>query len=260
MKHTSEVSCRTSLKRVQDNGAMRRPIFFCNRPSRAPAARSRDVECVARRCGKFRHDEDTPRRRIPERHCAGTEPLPDNTHLTTQPNWAQRAREVPDILVAAQLSLGALARGESIATSAEARRIVRDACDLLRVAVVNLVEVTRHSPGFPLGSNGHVDGVDKRGDPRISAPSCYDDILAARRVEQCALTRRGARPVSSVPEVRLTGEQLDRLRRCANGNTLRFESTAIVAALVAAGYATEGTGCIVKVTPKGHRYLQTNPE
>jgi len=191
-----------------------------------------------------------------------TEPLPDDTHHPTYPNWAQRVREVPDMLVAAQLSLGPLAKGESTATSAEARRIVGDACDLLRVALTNLVEVTRSSPGFPLGSTGLIDGVDNQRDPRMSAPSCADKIVAARPAEECALTRRGARPASSFPEAttRLTDDQLDRLRRCANGNTLRFESTAIVAALVGAGYASEGAGCVVTVTPKGHRYLQTHPE
>ena len=53
----------------------------------------------------------------------------------------------------------------------------------------------------------------------------------------------------------LTEEQFDRLKRCADGNTLRFESSAIVAALVAGGYAKEGVGRVVRVTPKGYRYL-----
>ena len=54
----------------------------------------------------------------------------------------------------------------------------------------------------------------------------------------------------------LTDEQFDRLKRCADGNTLRFESSAIVAALVAGGYAKEGIGRVVRVTPKGYRYLK----
>jgi hypothetical protein len=162
------------------------------------------------------------------------------------------------MLVAAQLSLGALATGDSVAASVEARRIARDACDLLRVALSNLVEGTRSAPDFPLGS-GNV--VDKRRDLRMSAPSSCSNIVAVHSAEQCALTRRGSQPTSTVPQAmaQLTDEQLDRLRRCANGNTLRFESTAIVSALVAAGYATEGVGCVVTVTPKGHRYLQTHP-
>src|SRR5512141_2604103 len=82
----------------------------------------------------------------PPRDCAGTESVPDDTHQPTYPTWTQRVREVPDMLIAAQLSLGALATGESVATSVEARRIVRDACDLLRVALSNLVEGTRSAP------------------------------------------------------------------------------------------------------------------
>jgi hypothetical protein len=57
----------------------------------------------------------------------------------------------------------------------------------------------------------------------------------------------------------LTDEQLDRLRRCADGNTLRFEASGIVAALVAGGYAKEGIGRVVTVTPTGYWYLQTHP-
>jgi hypothetical protein len=165
------------------------------------------------------------------------------------------------MLVAARLSLGALATGESVATNAEARRIVRDACDLLRDALSNLVEGTRSSPGFPLGSEGRGNVLDEQRDPRMSAPSSCSNIVAAHATEQCALTRCGARSAYRVPQVMppLTDEQLDRLRRCANGNTLRFESSTIVAALVAAGYATEGAACVVTVTPKGHRYLQTHP-
>jgi hypothetical protein len=54
----------------------------------------------------------------------------------------------------------------------------------------------------------------------------------------------------------LTDEEFDRLKRCANGNTLRFESSAIVAALVAGGYAKEGVARVVKLTPKGYGYLK----
>lgn len=54
----------------------------------------------------------------------------------------------------------------------------------------------------------------------------------------------------------LSDDQFDRLKRCAQGNTLRFESSTIVEALVAGGYAREGPGRVVTVTPKGHRYLK----
>jgi hypothetical protein len=55
---------------------------------------------------------------------------------------------------------------------------------------------------------------------------------------------------------RLTGEQLEALRRCAKGISLRFEAWAIVNALVAGGYAENGVGSIVTVTAKGEEYLR----
>ena len=55
----------------------------------------------------------------------------------------------------------------------------------------------------------------------------------------------------------LTDEQLERLRRCADGNTLRYEPREIVAALVAGGYAKEGIGRVVTVTPKGQQYISS---
>ena len=54
----------------------------------------------------------------------------------------------------------------------------------------------------------------------------------------------------------LTDAQLVRLYKCANGNTLRFESASIVDALVASGYAKEGVGRVVTVTAKGQQYLR----
>lgn len=56
----------------------------------------------------------------------------------------------------------------------------------------------------------------------------------------------------------LTDAQLDRLYRCANGNTLRFEAASIVDALVDGGYAKEGIGRVVTVTAKGQQYLRTH--
>jgi hypothetical protein len=55
----------------------------------------------------------------------------------------------------------------------------------------------------------------------------------------------------------LTDELLERLRRCADGHTLRYEPLEIVAALVDRGYAKEGIGRVVKVTPKGQQYLHS---
>ena len=54
----------------------------------------------------------------------------------------------------------------------------------------------------------------------------------------------------------LTDEQLERLRHCAEGNTLRYEPPETIAVLVAGGYAKEGIGRVVTVTPKGHQYLK----
>jgi hypothetical protein len=61
---------------------------------------------------------------------------------------------------------------------------------------------------------------------------------------------------TSAPQ--LTDVQLVRLRWCANGNTLRFESASIVDALVEAGYAKQGIGRVVTVTGKGSQYLRSD--
>ena len=125
----------------------------------------------------------------------------------------------------------------------------------------NLVEVTRNLPEFPLASGDSRVSRHAARDPRMSPR--VDGILDvdARRTEQCALTQPISKPAFEFPDAmpQLTVEQLDRLRRCANGNTLRFEASDIVEALVDAGYATEGVGRVVTVTPKGHRYLLSHP-
>jgi hypothetical protein len=54
----------------------------------------------------------------------------------------------------------------------------------------------------------------------------------------------------------LTGEQLERLSRCAKGISLRFERLEIVDALVAGGYAEKGVAGVVTVTAKGQQYLR----
>ena len=69
-----------------------------------------------------------------------------------------------------------------------------------------------------------------------------------------------ANPLHSIASftTRLTGEQLDCLRRCANGNSLRFESLEIVDALVAGGYIQKNVAGVATVTAKGqHYYLGT---
>jgi hypothetical protein len=55
---------------------------------------------------------------------------------------------------------------------------------------------------------------------------------------------------------RLTGEQLEALRRCAKGISLRFEAWIVVNALVAGGYAENGVAGVVNVTAKGEEYLR----
>jgi hypothetical protein len=65
-------------------------------------------------------------------------------------------------------------------------------------------------------------------------------------------------PNTDPSQTLLTGEQLDCLRRCAKGNTLRFEAAEIIGALVAGGYAQKGIAGVVTVTAKGRHYLKTN--
>ena len=67
-------------------------------------------------------------------------------------------------------------------------------------------------------------------------------------------------PSQSLPSLtsRLTDEQLECLRRCAKGNTLRFEAGEIIGALVTAGYAQKDIGGVVTVTAKGREYLRTH--
>jgi hypothetical protein len=57
---------------------------------------------------------------------------------------------------------------------------------------------------------------------------------------------------------RLTQEQLECLRRCANGISVRFEREELVGALVAGRYAEKGVVGVVTVTAKGLEYLQTH--
>jgi hypothetical protein len=57
---------------------------------------------------------------------------------------------------------------------------------------------------------------------------------------------------------RLTAEQLEALRRCAKGISLRFEAWAIVNALIDGGYAEKSVAGVVTVTAKGKAYLRTH--
>ncbi len=59
-------------------------------------------------------------------------------------------------------------------------------------------------------------------------------------------------------KTRLTVEQLECLRSCARGISLRFERSDIVNALIAGGYAEKNVAGVVTVTAKGHEYLGTH--
>ena len=59
---------------------------------------------------------------------------------------------------------------------------------------------------------------------------------------------------------RLNDEQLECLRRCARGISLRFDAAEIVDALVAGGYAKEGVARVVTITAKGLQYVQTHAD
>ena len=67
-----------------------------------------------------------------------------------------------------------------------------------------------------------------------------------------------AQPLPSLTS-RLTGEQLECLRRCAKGDTLRFEAAEIVGSLIDGGYAQKGIAGVVTVTAKGRQYLKDFP-
>ena len=57
---------------------------------------------------------------------------------------------------------------------------------------------------------------------------------------------------------RLKAEQLEALRRCARGISLRFEAWAIVNALVDGGYAEKGLAGVITATAKGKEYVQAH--
>ena len=59
---------------------------------------------------------------------------------------------------------------------------------------------------------------------------------------------------------RLAKEQLEALRRCANGISLRFEAWAIITPLVDGGYLEKGVAGVVNMTAKGEEYLQAHAD
>jgi hypothetical protein len=84
---------------------------------------------------------------------------PDHSGHSDGQDWARRLREVPDLLVAAELSLRPLAKGDVPVTDADARRIVGDACDMLHVASARVLDLMRRMPEWaPLEPAPGADG------------------------------------------------------------------------------------------------------
>ena len=81
------------------------------------------------------------------------------------------------------------------------------------------------------------------------------DMTQSPALKSSPVADQSRSPVSFT--TRLTFEQLEALRRCANDISLRFEAWAIVNALVVGGYAEKGVAGVVTVTAKGEEYLRT---
>jgi hypothetical protein len=75
------------------------------------------------------------------------------------------------------------------------------------------------------------------------------------RIQILRIEERSQAPGPS--RMRLTDEQLEALRACANGVSLRFEKSEIVNALLEAGCAERNIAGVIRVTEKGHEYLRT---
>jgi hypothetical protein len=58
----------------------------------------------------------------------------------------------------------------------------------------------------------------------------------------------------------LTGEQVEALRRLEKGISLRFESWAIVSALIDGGYVERGMANVIIITTSGKELVRTRPE
>lgn len=56
----------------------------------------------------------------------------------------------------------------------------------------------------------------------------------------------------------LTASQVQCLSRCAQGISIRFESSEIVNALIAGGYVKRGVAGVITVTGEGEQYLRTH--
>jgi hypothetical protein len=63
--------------------------------------------------------------------------------------------------------------------------------------------------------------------------------------------------VGRAPALRLREEQVDALRACARGLSLRFEKWEIVNALLLAGFVEKNIVGVIRVTKEGQDYLST---
>jgi hypothetical protein len=63
--------------------------------------------------------------------------------------------------------------------------------------------------------------------------------------------------VSPIAALRLRQEQLDSLRACARGISLRFEKWEIVNALLLAGFVEKNIVGVIRITREGREYLTT---
>jgi hypothetical protein len=84
--------------------------------------------------------------------------------------------------------------------------------------------------------------------------------MSANRALRSSSTGDNAPQLVALSVPRLTDEQLECLRRCARGISLRFDVPEMVDAIVAGGYAREGVARVVTITAAGLHYLQTHSD
>ena len=82
------------------------------------------------------------------------------------------------------------------------------------------------------------------------------DMTQPRALKSVPIAHKSQSPASFT--TRLTAQQLEALRRCAKGISVRFEAWAIVNALVDGGYAEKGVAGVVTATAKGKAYVRTH--
>ena len=59
----------------------------------------------------------------------------------------------------------------------------------------------------------------------------------------------------TLPVLTLTEQQLQALRSCARGISLRFESYEVVNPLLTAGFVEKNVAGVIRITKAGHEYL-----